>query len=384
MESPINYRQDNTINLLASISNAISDTKCHHNELEKLQSNNIKNFSNIILFVIDWLPYSFLEKELPEILKNFENQIIHPVFPSATTPALTTLATAKTPQEHWLPWRFTFLKEIWVLTAILPFTARNWANIAEETDSNYFFDTQSIYEKSKRKNYIFNRDYLINSEYSKAFAKNATRIGCTNFLDICNKLKYIIKASNEKKYIYAYDPEFDSKCHEFWVYADITKNYAKKIFKSIQQLLEKLEGTNTLVLITADHWMIDSTPERNIKAEDYPEFKEMLSLPLSWETRAVFCHIKANEWEHFEQRIKKYFSEYCDCYKSSDLLANWWFWEWKIHEWFADRIWDYTLIMKENYILVDSILWQKREPILWNHWWTSKEELNIPLLRKKL
>ena len=128
--------------------------------------------------------------------------------------------------------------------------------------------------------------------------------------------------------------------------------------------------------------MIDSIPERNIKAEDYPEFVDMLSMPLTWETRAAFCHVKVDRGEEFEKWVWEHFSEYCDCYKSKDLLDNWWFWTWEIHKGFLDRIWDYILVMKENYILVDSVLGQERKPILWNHWWISREEIDIPLLWK--
>jgi len=384
MKSPIDYTKDNTVNLIASISNAISEDKGLHNELQNLSSSYIQQFDNVVLFVIDGLPYSFLQENIPQVFELFNNQVLHPVFPSATTPALTSLATWRTPQEHWLPWRYTFFKEIGILSSVLPFTTRSWVALNEKTDFNYYYDTPSIYESSKRTNYVFNREYLINSDYSKSFAKKATRIWCLDFNDMCIKLGNIIKESKDKKYCYAYDPDFDSLCHAYWVHNDKTVEYAKNVFDRINQLLQEIEWTNTLVLLTADHGMIDSTPERNIQAEDYPEFMDMLSIPLSWETRAVFCHVKAGMGEKFEQWVNLYFADYCECYKSSQLLDDWWFWEWNIHQWFLDRIWDYVLIMKENYILVDSILGQKREPIIWNHWWISGEEINIPLLWKEL
>jgi hypothetical protein len=93
MKSPIDYTKDNTVNLIASISNAISEDKGLHNELQNLSSSYIQQFDNVVLFVIDGLPYSFLQENIPQVFELFNNQVLHPVFPSATTPALTSLAT---------------------------------------------------------------------------------------------------------------------------------------------------------------------------------------------------------------------------------------------------------------------------------------------------
>lgn len=382
MHSPINYDKDNTVNLLASLINAFSCLKSNHPELWSLPSSYIKNFDSVILFVIDWFAYHFLEKYFSNELGVYNHQVIHPIFPSATAPALTSLATWKTPQEHWLPWWYAYLKEIGVVTALLPFATRTWVELSIKTDCSYYYDTPSIHESSERENYYFNRFNLVTSEYSRAFSKHATRIWCSDFSDLCKKLKEVIKGSKNKKYCYCYDPDFDSLCHANWINSNQTKEYARHLFKCLDELVKEIEGTNTLLLLTADHWMIDSIPERNIKAEDYPEFVDMLSMPLTWETRAAFCHVKVDRGEEFEKWVWEHFSEYCDCYKSKDLLDNWWFWTWEIHKGFLDRIWDYILVMKENYILVDSVLGQERKPILWNHWWISREEIDIPLLWK--
>lgn len=384
IKSPIDYSQDNAINLMASIRNAISNKKAAHNDLKSISSDYLKGFDNIVLFIIDGLAYHFVEKRFQNLFNEFNNQVIHPIFPSATAPALTSYATWLTPQEHWLPWWYTFFKEIGILTSVLPFTSRTWVALSDKIDCNYYYDTQSIYEFSERKNYIFNKNYLITSDYSQAFAKNATRFACSDFWDLCDKLWDTIKSSNDKKYCYAYDPDFDSLCHEYWIGSSETFNYASTIFSTINDFLEKIKWTNTVVMITADHWMINSIPERNIKAENYPEFVDMLTMPMAWETRAQFCHVKAWEDKHFEERVEKNFSEYCYCYKSKELLESWWFWEGEIHKWFLDRIWDYILVMKDNYIIVDSVLWQHRTPLIWNHWWISDEELNIPLLWKSV
>ena len=384
MEFKIDYNHDNTINLIASISNAIWDKKSVHPELGILSSQYLEKFDNIVLFVLDWLAYSFIEKNFSHLFDFYNHHIIHPVFPSATTPALTAIATWKTPQEHWLLSRYTFFKEIWVVTAVLPFCTRSWTPLAGKVDCTYFFDTPSIYESSLRKNYIFNRDYLINSDYSKAFAKNATRVWCANFSDLCWKLSDTILSSKDKKYCYCYDPQFDWLCHEFWINSGNTKEYADYLFSVLKDLSEKLKWSNSVIIITADHGMIDSTAERNLKVEDYPELESMLSMPTSWEGRVVFCYVKAERRENFEKWIKENFNDYCDCYKSSELLEKGRFWCWEIHKWFGDRLGDYALVMKENYILLDSVLGQKREVIIWNHWWVSKDENEILLLWKEL
>ena len=201
---------------------------------------------------------------------------------------------------------------------------------------------------------------------------------------MCWKLSDTILSSKDKKYCYCYDPQFDWLCHEFWINSGNTKEYAYYLFSVLKDLSEKLKWSNSVIIISADHGMIDSTAERNLKVEDYPELESMLSMPTSWEGRVVFCYVKAERRENFEKWIKENFNDYCDCYKSSELLEKGRFWCWEIHKWFGDRLGDYALVMKENYILLDSVLGQKREVIIWNHWWVSKDENEIPLLWKEL
>jgi hypothetical protein len=68
--------------------------------------------------------------------------------------------------------------------------------------------------------------------------------------------------------------------------------------------------------------MIDTTPERTIIAEDYPDFTSMLSLPLCGEARTIFCYVKAHQREKFLRYVQKYFSAFCDIYPSEEIVKD--------------------------------------------------------------
>ena len=70
----------------------------------------------------------------------------------------------------------------------------------------------------------------------------------------------------------------------------------------------------------------------------------------------------------------------CYLYKSNDLIKKNYFGLFKPNKKLFDRVGDYTLIMKENYVILDSILGEKRCFHIGNHGGVSKQEMYVPLV----
>lgn len=379
----MDYTDNNIVNLMASIWNAIWNWTAIYPELSWLKSVEIEKYKNIVLLVVDGLGYEFLLNNQKQVIHNFEYQKIQSVFPSATSIALTSFATGLPAQQHGITWWYMLFKELGIVWVTLPFCSRiNWVPFSESgINADIFFNKESLFEKSKRENYIINREFLINTEYTRATGKNTSKYWYIDFNGLCTNIENIIAQNNEKKYIYAYDPEFDWLSHKYWINSNETYNYSEKIFTHIKELINHIKGTDTLLLITADHWLIDTTDQRTFFIEDYPEIKNMLSLPLCWETRVIYCYVKATKKEEFMNAIKDTFGNICDIYDSNQLIKEWYFGLYETNPELENRVWDFTIIMKENYVLLDSVINQKREKIVGHHWGISKEELYIPLIK---
>ena len=152
---------------------------------------------------------------------------------------------------------------------------------------------------------------------------------------------------------------------------------AKKHFieldKKVKSFAKSLKNKNTAIIISADHGLID-TKEKNkiIELKNHPRFVETLAMPLSGEPRVVYCYVRP-------QKVKE-FKNACKIYKSNDLVKSNYFGLFKPNEKLKDRIGDYVLIMKENYIIKDLVLGEDQNIFIGNHGGASEEEMFVPLI----
>ena len=103
-------------------------------------------------------------------------------------------------------------------------------------------------------------------------------------------------------------------------------------------------------------------------------------MPLSCEPRNVFCYIKNGFNSVFEEYIKKHFSNSIELHKSIELLENGYFGNGVKHPNIKDRIGDYTLIMKDNFIMKDRIPGESESFKIGNHGGLSHNEMFVPLI----
>ncbi len=149
-----NYKNGSIVNLMSSIALAL-DGKT---EYEPLAGLNTEIFSkkNIVLLIIDGLGYEFLLKHgKGSFLEKHFKQKITSVFPATTASAITTFMTGVAPQQHGLTGWFMYLRELGMVTVILPFVSR--AGSIRLSDKGLelrsIFDQESFFEKIKAVSY---------------------------------------------------------------------------------------------------------------------------------------------------------------------------------------------------------------------------------------
>ncbi|GEM_PF-117033 len=383
------YRKNNVINLISSISHAL-DIPSAHPTLTTLPSENIKKYQNIILCIIDGLGYdNILKQENTNIFKSHTIQPLHTIFPSTTAAAITTYLTGLTPQEHGnLSW-FMYLQEKQDVIAILPSKNRQHKKIRYTPTQLQF--PQSIFttlhnQKSARKSYIITKKDIINTTYNKYFGKHTKTVGYKTLTGFLTKIINTVKRNQQQKYIYAYWPEFDSLSHKYGKTHPKTQHHLQQLTKQFQLLHKQLQQTNTLLLITADHGQIVSSESQTIHLNRHPLFEQCLSTYLSGEHRAAFCHVYPHKRQQFEQYVKHKLQKYCTLHKSEDLLKENLFGPigtvTPTHPQTLNRLGDYILLFKDNYIIRQTIPEdEKKKPHHGHHGGLSKEEMLVPLIK---
>ena len=377
-----NYQNGSIVNLMSSIKRALGG-KSKYKPLEFFDFSNISK-KNIVLIIIDGLGYNYLTKYGKDsfLYKNLKGKITS-VFPATTASAMTTFSTGLAPQQHALTGWFMYLKEIGAVSVILPFTSRAGDLKLSKGKIKYkdIYNEKRFFEDLKTASTSIKHKAYIDSEYSRLVDKGAKKLPFSNLNGFFRQISKALNATNNKKYILAYWAKLDSLCHEKGTDSQEAKKHLNELDKKVKSLAKLLKNKNTVIIISADHGLIDTKEkDRIIELKNHPRFVETLAMPLSGEPRVVYCYVKPQKVKEFENYVKTEFKNACEIYKSDDLVKNNYFGLFEPNEKLKDRIGDYVLIMKENYIMKDLVLGEEQHIYIGNHGGVSEEEMFVPLI----
>ena len=372
-----NYNDGSIVNLMSSITKALGD-KPRYKPLKALPPGRLKS-RNIVLLVIDGLGYEYLMKhgKGSVLAANLEARITS-AFPPTTAVGVTAFLTGVPAQQHALTGWFVYLKEINVVSTILPFISRaTEENLGKRINPKKIFNQKPVFDKIKAESYLVIRKDLINSDYTIATAGKASRLGYTTLAGYFRQVKRAMNSSSRRKLIYAYWPGFDKLAHEYGVSSRKVYNHFKDLDKSLDSFLSSIEGSNTTVIVTADHGFVDTSKKRTIFLRQHPKLAETLVLPLCGESRSIYCYVKPSKAKEFEKYVKKL---PCKMFKSKDLVKRNYFGLFKPNPKLFDRIGTHVLIMDEGYVFKDELPGEERSIHKGSHAGMSDKELYVPLI----
>jgi len=364
--------KNNIVNVSATISkwlgndNDIPQIKSLQDELEK-------NPQNVIFMVVDGLGKNILEKHLAKdsFLRKNIRQTLTTVFPSTTTCATTTLASATYPAEHgWLSWAMNF---------------------PENKTVELFRDTDYYTGKPVEKDFAFDNlpFKLFFSKPSKAIEVHACatekiRIhktandhhAFTGIKGMFKEIKKICRGYNQK-FVYVYTTQPDATMHSF----GIGHKKVSKIVHEINDRLEKFmkKHPETLVVLTADHGHIDLAGFIHIHEDK--EITDCLASPFSGEARAAFFHIKKNMHDKFKRAFEKYAADF-DLYETKDLIKKGVFGDFKDNG-YEKFLGDYIAAGKDTnkaFVFAPGKEIYNGNAIIGHHTGMTADEMQVPLV----
>ena len=371
------YKGGSIVNLMSSISHSFK-AKSLYKELRILPGNEIKS-KNVVLLIIDGLGYEYLTKNHSESLLNAHLLgSVTSVFPPTTSSAVTTFLTGVAPQQHAFTGWWVNLKEVGAVSIPLRFCTKK----GKQSLSKYGLDITSILNqrafttKINAKNFVIQDRTIVNSDFSKEMSKNAKSLGYDTLEGMFKKIKKAIKSKGKRKYIYAYWSQLDHIAHEKGINHKKADKHIKEIDKKLAKFIKTIKGTDTTLIVTADHGHMESPLKRNIFLADHLKLKACLSTQLCGEKRTAYCYVHPSKAKQFENYVKNNLSKYFYLFKSQELIDKNFFGLFKENPKLFDRIGDYTLIAKENYLISDD----KDKKDIGQHAGISKEEMLVPLI----
>ncbi|HPO05668.1 MAG TPA: alkaline phosphatase family protein [Candidatus Gracilibacteria bacterium] len=378
------YQGKSIINLMSSIAGAFGK-KHDYPELDSLSSEFMKTFDNVVLFVVDGLGDVFLSKQRDSFLFRQRQASMTSTFLSTTTCANTAFLVGYPPQQHGLTAWDIFLKEVGAMVAFLPFETSFGAKDLRKDhfDLGQIMDFEAFHDGFNGSCYsVIFKKYAF-SAFNSYVSRAENIIPARNYPNIFTKVKNLVKTkAREKRFIHTYIPEFDSLCHQIGPDSEGAKILFQDLDSRMQKLAQDLKGTNTLLLITADHGQTEVPADQVLWLEDFAGLSECLSMPLLGEFRVRYCYVRAHKTAQFEEIVQNKLSKYCWCFPSSQIIQDNLFGLGKPHLKLAERVGDYILVMKDHYILRDKLgnFDPTRKNFIGNHGGVSEEEMMVSLI----
>ncbi|MBS3781364.1 MAG: alkaline phosphatase family protein [Candidatus Thermoplasmatota archaeon] len=375
------YEKGSIVNLMSSLAEGLG-LDSPYTGLEMIDEVKLRGSENIILLILDGIGYEYLKEKGKDtiLLDNLEGKITS-VFPSSTPSAIPTFYTGLPPQQHAVTGWYTFLKEIGIVSTILPFKPRFGDESLEESgiDISSILSSQSVMDDIERKTIDVTLKKLKDSAVNSFYAGKNERMGYSSLDELFSLLQRLVRLGDEKKYIRAYWNGFDSTAHEEGVNGISTAKEFLDVSLQLGEFVEEMKDTDTTLIVTSDHGFIDTKKEKSIRLEDHLRLQECLTLPLCGDYRTLFCYVRPSKTDEFEEYWEENLSDICYLYKSEKLVKKNYFGLFKANPQLYHRIGDYTLIMKDNYIFQDTLPNEEEHFLIGHHGGISEKEMYVPL-----
>jgi hypothetical protein len=300
------------------------------------------------------------------------------VFPSTTASAITTSYTGATPLEHGLTGWFTYFGEAGCVSAALPFRSRgdNLPLAQRGFTPLRAYPTAPYFGDLAVRSIVVTYREIVDSDYNRRHCEGAERRAYQTLDELVAEVEAAVKSGAERKFIYAYWPEYDAISHRFGCESDQALARLALIDAAFGALVSRLSGTESAIIATADHGFIDVAPEEALELPAH--FLPHLKLPLCGERRIAYCHVHSRET--FMKEAKQWLGDRADVRPSRELLDEGWFGPGTPHPRLAERIGDVALVMRGRYTVKDWIPGEPRYLHIGNHGGTSEAEMLVPLI----
>jgi hypothetical protein len=376
------YHGGSIVNLMASLQMGLRGEEHDYPPLRHLSSDAIAQYRQVILWVVDGLGYDYLRAHPEALHLNAALQDrITSVYPPTTASAITTFLTGDAPQQHGLTGWFVYFRELGSVLSVLPGKARfgGAAYGAGGVDVGRLLNHRPFTDKIGVESYNLSPAWIIESDFNLVHLGAATPIGFHTLQELCDRTLEIARRPG-RRYLYLYWPELDTIGHRSGIGSEEAGRHLQLLDQAFYYLCQALRGSDTLLLVTADHGQIDTTPKQTLLLEDLPVIRDSLILPLCGEPRSAYCYLRSGREALFDETVAELLTEQVVLYPSSTLIEQNWYGVGQPHPHLLDRIGDRVLLMQQQAILRDWLAQERPYTMVGVHGGLSQAELWVPLI----
>jgi predicted AlkP superfamily pyrophosphatase or phosphodiesterase len=364
-----------------------------------------EGINKIVLIVVDGFGFNQLLKHhkqnrfLTNLASNGDVSPITSVYPSQTTNALTTLNTGLTPQEHCVFEYFIYLKKVGIVNTLR--FERIYSKKAKLTDEgfspNLMFRGKTIHQTLREKGIStythMNTSNAFNA-CSKLIFKGSTVIPALKTSDLIVNLRKNLESA-DGGYFFVHLDTLDTISHE---YGAESNQYAAELsaitYLLQKELIEKISAQTakeTLLLITADHGIVNVNPQETIylnptqKPLTYRQIgKDRRRIHPTGSPRDIFLYIKEEKLAQTKERLTQQIGDKAQVLETEAAIKSGLFGVGKPSQEFIERAGNLLILpyKKENIWFTNPE--GRKITFLGQHGGLSKEEMLVPFAVAKL
>ena len=379
------YRGQGIVNLMQSVVSACSGGTPRYPELSALPAAELAAARHIVVLVIDGLGQSTLERHADccPTLRRHARAVMTSVFPSTTASAITTFMSGLAPAQHALTGWHIHFAEIAQTLAILPLCARSGElppEIDRESLPERLCDYPTLFSRLDRECWVLAPRSIAGSPFNAWNTRGASGLAHDTPCELMAQIAALLADARLPRYVYAYLPELDSCSHRHGSDSEQARRTLATLDTAFGELLRAARGSDSWLIVTADHGFIDSPPSRVLSLDEHPQLAALLERPLCGERRAAYCYVGGPQRGPFEAYVRGRLGDCVDLRRSRELIESGCFGPPPYHPRLAARVGDYTLLMKDDWTIKDWLPGEKRYSMLGVHGGVSRDEMIVPLL----
>ncbi len=381
------YDGGSLVNLMGTLEAALGGPGTDYPRLASmLSAGELGAARKVVLLVIDGMGYHYLLGRGPgSHLHQDLRGALTSVFPSTTASAISTFLTGVAPQQHAITGWFMYLRGLGMVTTILPFRSRAGGLdlAAAGFDPRRVLGAAPVFDRLPVCSQILLPHSIVDSAYSRAGAGRGMRHGYASLDALFTSLLQRLREP-DPGFTYAYWPDFDRRAHVHGVDSVAVHEHFAEIDAAYARLVAQAQGSDALLIVTADHGFVDVEPEDYVELDDHPVLQRCLALPLCGEPRVAYCYVRPGEQTRFQDYVNEHLAHACTLYESRALVAQGWFGCGPPHPALAERVGDYAMLTKARYVIKDSVSGERPFRPRGVHGGTSPEEMRVPLIVRPL
>lgn len=383
------------LNLMASIGEACGAENSPYAPLSGVDTSEWTRARNLILLLVDGLGADYIEKNSRNgFLRRHQVAVLTSVCPTTTAAAIPTAMTGLAPAAHALTGWHVYVPELDTVTAVLPMVGRGvlLPHTPASAPEN-LFGYPTFFQQLQRPSRVVTPVHLTDSAFSVFHANGAQRhpfhkdqfpwLRSMPFLkrrqDMFGIVRRLCHEPGPPNFTYAYWPYFDSAAHDGGIAGEKALESFRQFERDLEDFLQSVRGTDTMVIVTADHGFIDSPAPHQIQLRNHPGLARLLIRPLCGERRFAYCYVRPDAHGDFEDYIAEVFRGAMEAWPREKLLDEGWYGSGPVSARLPGRIGDYVLAMKGDWTIRDRVPGENPIDLIGVHGGLSATEMHIPL-----